>query len=159
MKKLFNWFRIWFQNSFPKKSRKIKVPIIYYYKLNLNNRYYTPENLSLELINSKIKRIGFLSGQIGYPNDPSTSSIIKMSHIFDKFYIEDNILWGEGRTLKTWEGQKLNWLLISGQVVFRPRSSGVVLENGEVQVSNIFAVDAILKKDDSFALQVERDEI
>lgn len=152
--RIFNWF----QNLIPKRSYFIKVPIIYYNKLNLNNRYYTPENLPESLLHEKMKSTGFIPGQIGYPIDLDTS-VIKMSHIFTKFYIKDDILWGEGRTLKTKQGQKLNWLILTNQVVFRPRSAGYTLESGEVKIEKVFAIDAITKKEDAFALQVKRDEL
>jgi len=146
----------WFISLIPKRSQNIKVPIIYYYKLNLNNRYYSPESLSESLLNNKIESLGFIPGQIGYPEDINPS-ISKMSHLFTKFYIQNNILWGEGKTLKTKEGQKLNWLILTNQVVFRPRLIGSGLETGETKIKDVLAIDAISKKEDSFILQVNQD--
>ena len=129
-------------------------PVVFFNEKNLNGRIYTKDSITedaLDKMNNKIKNKQCL-GELGHPEtfDVSMSNI---SHAIEKIDVKDNIMFAKIRTLSTPNGEVLkNTIQHLGNesIVFRPRASGNVNEDGTVNIKELFSFDAINAADDSF---------
>lgn len=129
--------------------------LMYLGEKNLNDRTYIDnENLreSIDAYNERVNRIGVGFGEIGYP-EYFDISLTKASHSVKNVRVEGDEVLGDVTLLKTKAGDSLQEML--DQVVFRPRATGRVDEDGTIHIDRIFAFDAIKKEDDAFKNIVE----
>ena len=123
--------------------------------LNLNNRVYLDnENLreNIENFNERVKKLGVVYGEYGYPeNGVLDTTLSKVSHTISNVRIEDNKVIGD----ITIVGTRLGNLLKDNyeNMVFRPRSMGVVGEDRNVILKKLFTFDAVPNTDDAFNME------
>jgi len=84
---------------------------------------------------------------MGYPEKFETH-VNAISHDIKKIYIEGDYLIADIQILNVRAGEELKESI--DLIVFRPRSAGIVLENNEVKLRELFTFDAIEKDIDSF---------
>lgn len=118
--------------------------------INKNGRIYRTSTLYLikDIIDRRIKKIGVLLGELGYPENFDIS-LKNVSHSISNLQIIGDDLYGDIKILPTPNGKILEKMI--NDIVFRPRSAGITLENGEVVIKNTFTFDAIHKENDAFA--------
>ena len=154
---------------------KITATLLYFNKLNLNNRIYKKENIDLEKINEMIEN-GFY-GELGYPEEVSFdfTHLNNISHKIEKVYIKNNELKAHINILDTnkgiivknlinesltifekieikisqFFGKRINIEFFNIPFVFRPRCIGTV-KNNIIFVDKIISFDIIDKSTDSF---------
>ncbi len=120
--------------------------------LNKNDRMYiNDESFRLVLDNYKEKiKNGSSFGEIGHPINFDVS-FNKVSHLVTDVKVEENLLIGDLIVVGSNDVQdKLLKMIENNEVVFRPRSIGIINEDKTVNVHEIFAFDAILKSEDAF---------
>ena len=132
-----------------RKKKTKKVVLIPFDIRNGNGRIYTKTALKkvIKELQKKISELGVLFGELGYP-DSFDTTLSNVSHEITKIWIEKNKLMGNIRPLNTKSGKILSEHI--NDYVFRPRSTGVVGENGIIEIKKLFTFDAILKKNDAW---------
>lgn len=121
---------------------------------NLNNHIYLDnENLRecINNLNNRITKIGVVYGELNYPDKENffNYSLGRISHTIKNVRIEDDNVIGEITIANTHHGRELEHNFIN-EVVFRPRISGIVDENGLVIIKYLFTFDAVRKDVDAF---------
>jgi len=119
---------------------------------NKNGRTYFPSNVKplIGELNHKGSNCELL-GEIGTPAS-DVVDLSKASHNTSNIRIEDDLLIGEVRPLKfpNENSDNLIKMMERGDVVFRPRGTGVVNKDGTIENLKILSFDAIPKSEDSF---------
>jgi hypothetical protein len=121
-------------------------------KENLNGRIYMDnENLRENIadFNERVTRYGCVYGEFDPPRDRFDTSLSMVSHVVQNVRIEDDKVVGDIRILNTHFGKELREIF--DQMVFRPRSAGIINDDGTVTIKKIFTFDAIEADIDSFA--------
>lgn len=117
---------------------------------NLNERIYTKEDVEPRIKELKEKMLDILLyGELGYP-DTFDVSMSNASHVIEDLYIEDDFVYGRIKTLSIHKGTELQKRLDENSIVFRPRGSGTVREDGTVDLKQIFTFDAVDIENDSY---------
>lgn len=135
-----------------------KQPLIYANVKNSNDRIYTQEALDKikEQLSEQIKK-GRALGELGHP-DRFEVTLNNTSHLVTDIYQEDDVLYGDIRILDTPRGRDLQNLMDADLIVFRPRSAGIVNEDGTVNIHQIYSFDAIPKSEDAWkSIEIEKD--
>ena len=137
--------------------------------VNLNGRIYTRETaeLMVEQFNQKVAEHGFFFGQLGFGDSADTTTLQRASHNVNEISIRQDRVVGDITIMDTPEGKALKLLVetqmkgyqgvlvemtnpCGGKVVFRPRSTGTVNEDGTVEIHELISFDAVPVEDDSF---------
>ena len=124
--------------------KKFRTDLIHFGYINKNGRIYEEENIDLNNLNNST-----LLGELGDPNRFEIS-LSNVSHQISNFEISCGTLYGDIQVLSTTQGEMLEKLLQSTDMVFRPRGSGVVNKKGTISDYNLYAFDAIFETDDFF---------
>lgn len=150
IRKIFLRFNLFLKKLFKKNltSYEFTTSMLFYNVLNKNERIYLKDSIDVDELNERANRMP-MYGQMNHP-DTYLGSLKDSTHIFDKFFIEDDVLYGHGRTLKTENGSLLIEMLKNNQIVFRPRSVGHVNSDNKVSIDKVYAFDAILTSNDAF---------
>ena len=117
---------------------------------NLNGRMYIDnDNLrdAIDTINKRVESIGVVYGEYNYPESFETT-LSRSSHTVKNVKIEGDKVVGDITILTTHYGKKLE--KDYKNIVFRPRSAGIVDENGLVNIKQLFTFDAIMRDTDAF---------
>ena len=144
------------ENLTKNRSGVITVPLVLLNFKNFNNHIYKDnENLrdSIKDFNDRVKKIGVVYGEYGYPNGNFDTSLSRVSHTIKNVRIEGNKVVGDIKMLNTNYGKILQSEI--DQIVFRPRIAGIVDENGLVVIKKLFTFDAISKDTDAFFVKDE----
>lgn len=119
---------------------------------NLNGHIYLDnDNLreSIDELNKRTIKYGCVYGEYNYPyENVFDTNLSKVSHVIDNVRIEDDKVVGDVTILHTKHGKEL--INNYQNMVFRPRSAGIVEENGLVVIKKLFTFDAVDKDADAF---------
>ena len=143
-----------------KVSELKDVKLLKFNVINLNKRFYQADEFQkkkiiednectlLEKLNSEDYP---LFGELGYPENFMTN-MSRVSHQVSNIRIVDNCLIGDVKILNTTTGKSLADTLSvdKNSIVFRPRSSGSVREDGSVKVDYVYSFDAVLADNDAY---------
>lgn len=134
-------------------------PVIFFNEKNLNGRIYTHASINPDVINNMKDKIDkkYYMGELGHPdmfvplNNFSDISLSNVSHLVEEVEIHDNIMFAKIRMLDT----KVVDTIVSVQldtpaIVFRPRASGTINEDGTIDLKEIYSFDAVSVVDDAF---------
>lgn len=123
--------------------------LIHFGYMNKNNRIYSVKSYDWNEIKQRSNN-GTLLGEMGNVNSFDVS-LTKVSHVIKNIEVYQDGIIGEVYILDTERGKELKTLIDSGvKMVFRPRSIGVIDDNGNVTIKELFTFDAILQSDDAF---------
>jgi hypothetical protein len=128
----------------------MRVSLLRADEVNLNGYMYTEDAIknAIEDYKKKIEE-GQSFGELGYPeSDASVTDISRISHKVTEVEIKDKVLYGTIEILDTAMGNSLKTII--DDVVFRPRSLGLINDDGTATVEKIISFDAILKDTDSY---------
>lgn len=126
---------------------KIKTDLIHFGYINKNGRIYKEENIDLSELNFQT----YFLGEINNP-DRFEIDLSKVSHKIDNFVIQGGILYGDIETLHTPSGVVLDQYIEDKIVVFRPRATGILANDGTIKEYKIHTFDAISIWEDSFEM-------
>ena len=150
IQKIFLKFSLLFKKIFKLKpsSYEFTTSLLFYNVENKNERIYLKDSIDVDELNVSINRLP-MYGQINQP-DAFDISLNDATHIFDKFFIENDVLYGHGKTLKNENGSLLVEMIKNNQIVFRSCATGSVNPDKTVNIEKLLSFNAILKSDDSF---------
>lgn len=121
----------------------------------LNGKVYRRDYIRSERRLSDVKtpiESPIVCGELGHP-DNFDITFKNISHVIENVKIDNQYLVADIKVLDTNKGKELKSLIEQGtDIVFRPRLTGTINENKEVEIDALFTFDAILKSEDAFNL-------
>jgi len=124
---------------------EFRTDLIHFGYLNKNGRKYREDNVDFNELSGKT-----LYGEINHP-DTFDINLANVSHIIKNFEIKKHVLYGDIKLLDTIQGRILKEYVLLNNVVFRPRGSGLINQDGTIESYKIYTFDAVDKEDDSFS--------
>lgn len=150
-----------------KKEMRLTGNLLYYDQKNLNNRIYTKETAEkiVEQFNKMKEESGGVFGELGYQSEENFIGInlLNRSHEIEEIHIDESqkALVGTIKVLDSPKGNIVKELYDPKNMVglsCRPRGTGTVNENGEIEDFEIISFDLVSGKD-AFANIKENDHL
>ena len=143
------------------KEIKLTANLLYYDQKNLNGRIYTKE-MAEKIVEQFENRDGEMFGELGYP-DRFEVLLTQVSHKVEEIHLdeENKAIVGTIKILDTPKGKIVKEMLGTDDyigITCRPRGSGTVNENSEIEDYTLYSFD-LVSGPDAFANIKEDDYI
>ena len=131
-----------------KKGIRLTGNLLHFDQENLNGRIYTKETVEKMVDQfNKLKETGPVLGELGYPENFEVN-LVNVSHEIEFVHLneENKTLVGTIRLLDTPKGKIVQELVKPGHDIglsCRPRVSGTVNENKEIEDYELFSFDLV----------------